>query len=192
MSKELENPVEHPSIKKYIAIRPEIKQHLIESFGINENSIEVIYNPVDNEKFKVRQNKDDNYVLFVGTVDYLREWAIKDLVNYTKDNNKELWLVGANHSTYLDELLLNPHVKHFQPTWNLEKFLMNCSETAGIQLGRTTIEGWMSGKKSWIYKVDSAGTILSKELFEPPSDIEKYYSNNVAKQIRKIYVEALS
>jgi len=40
--------------------------------------------------------------------------------------------------------------------------------------------------------VDSAGTILSKELFEPPSDIEKYYSNNVAKQIRKIYVEALS
>jgi hypothetical protein len=192
MSKELENPVEHPSIKKYIAIRPEIKQHLIESFGINENSIEVIYNPVDNEKFKVRQNKDDNYVLFVGTVDYLREWAIKDLVNYTQDNNKELWLVGANHSTYLDELLLNPHVKHFQPTWNLEKFLMNCSETAGIQLGRTTIEGWMSGKKSWIYKVDSAGTILSKELFEPPSDIEKYYSNNVAKQIRKIYVEALS
>jgi hypothetical protein len=69
---------------------------------------------------------------------------------------------------------------------------MNCSETAGIQLGRTTIEGWMSGKKSWIYNVDSNGSIIKKTLTDPPSDISKYYSENVAKQIREIYVNVLS
>jgi glycosyltransferase involved in cell wall biosynthesis len=192
MSKELENPVIHPSIKKYIAIRPEIKNHIIENFEIPEDLIEVIYNPVDNQKFKVRQNKDDGYVLFVGTIDYLRESAIRDLIEYTKNNGKELWLVGANHSNYLDEILTNTNVKHFEPTWNLEKFLSNCLETAGIQLGRTTIEGWMSGKKSWIYNVDASGTILQKNLIDPPSDISKYYSENVAKQIRDVYLKVLS
>jgi len=192
MSKELENPVLHPSIKKYIAIRPEIKSHIVENFEVPSDYVEVIYNPVDNEKFKVRQNKDDNYVLFVGTIDYLRESTIKDLIDYTKNNGKELWLVGANHSNYLEEILKNDNVKHFEPTWNLEKFLMNCSETAGIQLGRTTIEGWMSGKKSWIYNVDSNGTIIQKNLIDPPSDISKYYSENVAKQTRDLYVKVLS
>ncbi len=34
--------------------------------------------------------------------------------------------------------LLNQHVKHFPPTWSVETFINRCSETAGIQLGRTT------------------------------------------------------
>lgn len=192
MSNELENPIIHESIKKYVAIRPEIKNHIIENFGIPEKSVEIIYNPIDKEKFKVRQNKDENYVLFVGTIDYLRESAIKDLVKYCSNNDKQLWLVGANHSNYLEEILKNEHVKHFEPTWNLEKFLMNCSETAGILLGRTTIEGWMSGKSGWIYQVDSMGQILEKNFYNPPNDIEKYHSDKVAEQIRNQYIEILS
>ena len=50
----------------------------------------------------------------------------------------------------------------------------------------------MSGKPSWIYKVDSKGFILSKEKFDPPSDIEKYYSSNVSKQIKEEYLKILS
>ena len=50
-------------------------------------------------------------------------------------------------------------------TPEIEKFVKECDETAGILLGRTTIEGWMCGKPSWIYKVDSGGFILSKERF---------------------------
>ena len=45
----------------------------------------------------------------------------------------------------------------------------------------------MCGKPSWIYKVDSKGFILSKEKFDPPSDLEKYYTDNVAKQIKEKY-----
>jgi glycosyltransferase involved in cell wall biosynthesis len=192
MSKNLEDPVEHESIKKYISIRPEIKTHLINNFNINESQIEIIYNPVDENKFKIKNSQDKNYVLFVGTVDYLRRESILDLIEYTEQNNKELWLVGENHSEYLESILLYPHVKHFPSTWELNTFISNCSETAGIQLGRTTIESWIAGKKSWIYKVDSNGFILSKELTNPPEDLEKFYSMNVAKQIKTEYLKILS
>lgn len=188
---DLEHPIKDKSILKYIAIRPEIKDFLITEFDINEKDIDIIYNPVDNSKFNVSNKKDGNYVLFVGTIDYLREKSIFDLVEYSKSVNKELWLVGENKSNYLDELLKNDHVKHFDATWNVEEYVKNSYETAGIQLGRTTIEGWMCGKPSWIYKVDSNGDFLSKEKIDPPSDIEKYYSINVAKAIKQKYLEII-
>ena len=192
MSKEIENPVMNDMIKKYIAIRPEIKEHLINQFEVPENMIEIIYNPVDNEKFKPKKVNEENYVLFVGTIDYLREKSIRDLIDYTKSIDKELWLVGEDNGSYLNEILQNSHVKRFKSTWNIENYILKSFETAGIQLGRTTIEGWLCGKKSWIYKVDSNGDILSKERIDPPSDIEKYYTLNVAQQIKNEYIKILS
>ena len=189
---ELENPIKHESIKKYIAIRPEIKDYIINEFEIPEKDIEVIYNPIDNIKFQPKDKKDDNYVLFVGTIDYLRKETILDLMEKTKEEGKELWLVGEDKSNYLQQVLFEQHVKHFPPTWNIEGFIHSCSETAGIQLGRTTIEGWMCGKPSWIYNVNSNGFILSKELYQPPIDIEKYFTSNVVKQIKEKYIEILS
>jgi len=191
MSKELENPIINETIKKFIAIRPEIKSHLINTFNVPEELIEVIYNPIDNEKFQPKNLPSENYILFVGTIDYLRKEAILDLIEYTREIGKELWLVGENNGNYLDNILLESHVKHFPSTWNIENYILKSSETAGIQLGRTTIEGWMCGKPSWIYKVDSGGFILSKEKFDPPSDIEKYHTLNVAQKIKDEYINIL-
>lgn len=187
----LEEPYYHDSIKSYIAIRPEIKQYLVESHGIEESKIEIIYNPVDNTKYNTQNTKEENYVLFVGTIDYLRKETIIDLSDYTKENNMELYLVGEDKSNYLGFILSEPHVKYFPATWNLDKFIKNCKEVAGIQLGRTTIEGWMTGKPAWIYKVNSNGLILEKNKFDPPTDIEKYYSENVSKQIKEQYLKLL-
>ena len=189
---ELEDPIKHESIKKYIAIRPEIKDYMVNEFQIPEEEIEIIYNPVDNEKFKPRKVNEQNALLFVGTIDYLRRETILDLIDYTKENGKELWLMGEDKQNYLPSLLTQPHIKHFKPSWNVEKLMNECNETAGIQLGRTTIESWLSGKPSWIYKVDSTGLIQSKEKFDPPSDIEKYYAENVTKQIKEQYFKILS
>lgn len=189
---ELEDPIKHESIKRYIAIRPEIKDYMINEFQIPEEDIEIIYNPVDNEKFKPRQVNTQNALLFVGTIDYLRRETILDLIDYTSENGKELWLMGEDKQNYLPQLLLQPHVKYFKPSWNVEKLMNECDETAGIQLGRTTIESWLSGKPSWIYKVDSTGLIQSKEKFDPPTDIEKYYAENVTKQIKEQYFKILS
>lgn len=187
---ELENPVKNDTVKKYIAIRPEIKDY-IKKFDIDEKDIEIIYNPVDNTKFNNNNIKTENYTLFVGTIDYLREKTILDLIEYTKLNSQELWLVGENKSNYLNSILENSHVKYFPPTWNVEKYIKNCKETAGIQLGRTTIEGWMCGKSGWIYNVDSNGDILDKNKTQPPTDIEKYYSSNVAEKIKQEYIKIL-
>ena len=189
---ELEDPIKHESIKKYIAIRPEIKDHIVDKFEIPEEQIDIIYNPIDNDKFKPKPLvKTENSVLFVGTIDYLRKETILDLMERTKEEGKELWLVGEDKGNYLQQVLFEPHVKYFPPTWSVENFIYRCEETAGIQLGRTTIEGWMCGKPSWIYKVDSGGFILSKEKFEPPVDVEKYFSSNVAKQIKEEYQKIL-
>jgi glycosyltransferase involved in cell wall biosynthesis len=189
---ELEDPVIHDSIKHYVAIRPEIKDHIVEKFGIPEEKISLVYNPVDKNKFPTLPKKDDGYILFVGTVDYLRELAIKDAGEYAISLGKELWLVGEDKSIYLKSYLNNPSIKHFPPTWNLKPFIEGAYETAGIQLGRTTVESWMSGKDSWIYKVNENGDILSKEKTSPPEDIEKFYSDNVTKQIREEYLKILS
>jgi glycosyltransferase involved in cell wall biosynthesis len=188
----LEDPVVDPTIKKYIAIRPEIKEHMVDNFEIPEEMINIIYNPIDNEKFKSKNASEENYVLFVGTIDYLRKESILDLIEYTREIGKELWLVGENNGNYLENLLLEDHVKHFTSTWKVEDFILKAYETAGIQLGRTTIESWMCGKSSWIYKVDKGGFILSKEKYEPPTDIEKYYTMGVAQQIKDEYLKILS
>jgi glycosyltransferase involved in cell wall biosynthesis len=188
---ELENPIKHESIKKYIAIRPEIKNYLINQFQIPEGEIDVIYNPIDNEKFKPKPTKEENSVLFVGTIDYLRKETILDLMERTKEEGKELWLVGEDKSNYLQQVLFESHVKYFPPTWNLESTISRCSETAGILLGRTTIEGWLCGKPGWIYDIDREGFILSKKRFDVPDDLEKYYASNVVKQIKEEYIKIL-
>jgi glycosyltransferase involved in cell wall biosynthesis len=189
---DLENPIKHESIKKYIAIRPEIKNHIVENFDIPEELVEVIYNPIDNEKFKSNSNVEEEYVLFVGTIDYLRENAIRDLVLKTESRGLQLLLVGENKSNYLEDILKNSHVKHIPATWNVEQYVNKCKETAGIQLGRTTIEGWMCNKPGWIYKVDFEGDIIDITKHEPPTDIEKYYAQNVASQIKNEYIKILS
>jgi glycosyltransferase involved in cell wall biosynthesis len=189
---QLENPVQHFTIFNYIAIRPEIKNHLIKNFGIPENQIEIIYNPIDNTRFNTQNTENKNAVLFVGTIDHLRKNTIFDVLKYTKETNKEFWLVGRNHNNYLNEVIKEPHVKYYDSLYNVESFVKNCSETAGILLGRTTIEGWMSGKPGWIYDINSLGKILSKELHQPPSNIEKFHSINVVKQIKEEYIKIIN
>jgi glycosyltransferase involved in cell wall biosynthesis len=189
---ELENPVINETIKKYICIRPEIQEHIINKFGINKNNTEVVYNPIDTDRFNTKNTKDDGYVLFVGTLDYLRESTIKDLVDYTKEINKELWLVGENKSNYLEDLLKYSHVKYFGPTNRVETYVKNCSETAGILLGRTTIEGWLCGKPGWIYNVDENGYILNKEKHDVPDDVKKFDGLEIAKKIKEEYIKILN
>ena len=191
----LEEPVISKQIKKYIAIRPEIKDYISNNFFIDKDNIEIVYNPIDTSKFKQSKNNkksDKKVTLFVGTIDYLRKNMIIDLISTTKENNGELWIVGKKYDNMLDELMngLN-HVKYFEPTYNVEKYIHDCDETAGILLGRTTIEGWLCGKKGWIYDVDSSGTILSKKLWDVPEDVNKFSSETVAKEIIKQYISIL-
>ena len=187
----LEEPVSSPQIKKYIAIRPEIKEYIIKKFGIESENIDVIFNPFDTTRFKVipiTKKRDKKRILFVGTIDYLRKNTIQDLINTTKENNQDLWIVGKKNDSYLDTMIAGQsHVTYFEPTFSVEKYIQDCDETAGILLGRTTIEGWLCGKDGWIYDIDQAGTILSKKLHQVPTDIDKFNNEFVTKQIIEVY-----
>ena len=192
---QLEEPVISDSIKKYIAIRPEIKTHLVNNYDINEGMVDVIYNPIDTDRFKPLKsvNKSNvKRVIFIGTIDYLRRNAILDLIDVCGKEGSEVWLVGKENGVTIQELKNSSltdfsHVKYHGVVNNVETLIQQCDETAGILLGRTTIEGWMCGKGGWIYDVDSNGNIISKTFHEVPNDLNRFKSDGVARMITDVY-----
>jgi len=190
-----EVPIINPIIKKYISIRESITDY-IKTFGITDDQIISIDNPFDatrfNTDYKPVKNEKE-VVLFVGTLDYLRKNIILDLIDHTRDNNQDFWIIGADNGDELFtlDITTHSHVKYLGVKSNVEDFIKKCDYTAGIFKGRTTIEGFLCGKKGWIYTVDTKGNILNKELTEVPKDIEKYKSDFSAKKVFKLYEEIL-
>ncbi len=191
---DLENPIVDDRIKKYIAIRPSIKDYVVNNFGISEDKVEVVYNPFDKSRFKpnsLPSGTDKPVVLFVGTMDYLREKPIMDLVEKCRVENKELWLVGKDTMGYASSLgNSESHVKYFQPTDKIEDFYYKCDVTAGIMLGRTTIEGFLCGKPAIIYDVDKSGEITGSSYHEVPEDLSIFDFDNIIDRIKSIYIES--
>ena len=89
-------------------------------------------------------------------------------------------------------LVGNDHVSYFPPSNRTQDYIHNCDETAGILLGRTTIEGWLCGKPGWIYDVNSSGTINSKTLHEVPEDVNKFAGDSVASKIKELYIKVIN
>jgi hypothetical protein len=188
---EVERPVVDDKIKRYVAIRPSIKRHLKENYQISDDRLSMIRNPIDGDRFNTNSVTNEGFVLFVGTVDYLREHAIRDVVSLTQTNGQKLVLVGKNKSSYLEELLFLPHVNYLPQTDAVEFLTKRCAQTAGIMLGRTAVEGWLCGKSGWIYDVDSTGEIVSRMLVNPPEDVDEYLSGNVIKKIMRVYKDVM-
>lgn len=189
-----EEPIVNSIIKKYISIRETVTEHII-SFGIDKKNIIEINNPFDISRFNMnykQQINEKEVVLFIGTIDHLRIKIIKDLIETTKKNNQNLWIIGADNSNYIIDIN-EEHVKYLGVKQNVEDYIKKCDYTAGIFKGRTTIEGFLCGKKGWVYSVDKEGNILNKELQEVPDDITNSYSSEQsAINIIKIYYEILN
>jgi len=186
---DLENPVINDKIKKYVAIRPSIKTYLMDTYGIEDEKIEVIYNPFDKTRFKpktIPNGTDKKVTLFVGTMDYLREEAIRDLI----EGCEELWLVGKDSGDYAAKMGEEyDNVTYFPPTDNIEEFFYKCDETAGIFLGRTTIEGFLCDKPAIIYNVNKYGNVIDKELVQVPEDMSIFDIDNIIAKYKKLYIE---
>lgn len=190
---DLENPIVHDNIKHYIAIRPSIKDHLIEAFGIPEEKISVVYNAFDTNRFKpnnLPSGTNKKVTLFVGSMDYLRKNVIENLIEDCAADGKELWLVGRDSDGWAAEFSkIHQHVKYFPPTDNIEEFYYKCDETAGIFLGRTTIEGFLCGKPAVIYRVDKMGEIIDSEYHGVPEDLSIFDINTHINNIKRIYIK---
>jgi len=190
-----EEPIKHQVIKKYISIRDSVKEY-IKSFDIKDEDIVHIDNPFDFERFNtnyVKEKNEKEVVLFVGTNDYLRRQMLLDLVVKTGEKNQELWLIGDDAGGYPKEIIEHDHVKYLGIKSNVEDYVKKCDFTAGIFMGRTTIEGFLCGKPAIIYDVDKEGNILGNKLHDvpSPSELEKYSSSFAAYKVFTLYNEVL-
>lgn len=166
-----EQPIRNPKIKKYIAIRPSIAKHW-------DIDCEIIYNPIDFERFHPFSKPKEEMTLFVGTIDWLRFKS----ASYLLSHGVNVRFVGEKFAIWANGL------KNWYPaTWNIEEHLKEATETAGVMLGRTTLEGFACGLPSTIFTVDEKGAILKKETLQPPGDMSLYDSKLVAKKILEIY-----
>jgi glycosyltransferase involved in cell wall biosynthesis len=188
-----EAPVKNPRIKHYICIRPEVQRKLIEVDQIPPALTSVIYNPVDMSRFKPEQEapRERKRILFVGTMDILRKATILDLIRRTGNENFDLRLVGLRADNYqqagayIDRL--PPRVTWHDQVWDIERHIHECDQTAGILLGRTTLEGWACNKPCWIYDIGLNGEIKSYNLHAPPADMTPFDSIRVVDQFEALY-----
>jgi len=190
---DLENPIVNDNVMKYIAIRPSIKNYLKTEFDIDDDMVEVIYNPFDKSKFKPSDSQTINEkekILFVGTMDYLRKLPIEDLIKKVEKEDKILQLVGKDTMGYAKEYSDNyDFVEYYPPTDKIETFYQNCDVTAGIMLGRTTIEGFLCNKPAWIYNVDKNGTIIDKEYLTVPNNLEIFDKEYSVNKFKEVYID---
>lgn len=189
---DLENPVVDDKVKHYVAIRPSIKKYINEKFDVPNENIEVIYNPFDTKRFTPKESpsNEKETILFVGTMDYLRKRPIEDLIEKVNEEDKILWLVGKDTMGYATEFSEKyDNVIYFGESDKVEDFYHKCDVTAGILLGRTTIEGYLCGKPGWVYYVDKEGNIKDKEYTEIPENIEVFEIEYSVDKFKEVYID---
>lgn len=165
-----EEPMIDERIHKYVCIRPEVRDKIVSQNGIPIEKTAVVYNGVDTARFNREGSvtPERPLVLFAGTVDPIRRESGLHLIERSIEEDFDVLFIGTRHDTHLDGEL-PPNVNWLQgDVWEIDEYVRRCTATAGIVLGRTTIEGWMCGKPGWIYDVDIDGSIKSIDLFPPP------------------------
>ncbi len=180
-------PEEYPMVDErvihYIAIRPSIAKLLEDNYYIDPSQISLIWNPINVARLtsvKSTQPKNQKNVLFPGTIDYLRKSAFLNMYDRAVSEGFHMTVVGHKYMDYLDNL--DPNVITVDPvTDNMGEYYAKATHTAGIMLGRTTIEGWLFGLPAYIYIVDSMGVIQTmEEQATPPVDLIYFDHINVA------------
>jgi hypothetical protein len=182
-----EMPIIHESIKHYIAITPNVKQHIIDKTLIPLENISFIGNPIDNTRFNKLDITNNNKVLLVGSINYLRYPMLEDIAKITKQENKKLIVIGSIHTPNAEKILKQKHIEYYPAMENVEQFVKECEATCGLYYGRTIIEGWMCGKYCYGYDVELNGNIKQMKIYQPPSNIEDFYLKNVVNKITKLY-----
>ena len=180
-----EDPITHPRIVHYIAIREPIRDMLVNEYKIPEEKVSVIYNPIDQARFnETNTEKLKKYSgLFVGEVlDPIRFQAVKHLAQECMDNDWDLYIMSDSRYEFN-----HSNIKYLDKRWDTEHVVKQMHFTAGILLGRTTLEGWCCGVPGFIYLIDVQGNILDIQT-EAPEDIKSLCnSKTVAKQHTNLY-----
>jgi glycosyltransferase involved in cell wall biosynthesis len=180
-----EDPVLDPRISHYIAIRQPIADMLIKEYKIPADKVSLIYNPIDTSRFNSDEDvKLDRYSgIFVGEVlDPIRFNAVQHLVAQCIENDWDLYLMSESRYDFN-----HPNIKYIDKRWDTENVVKMMYFTAGILLGRTTLEGWCCDIPGYMYIIDIHGNILNIETTAPDNIKTLCDSKNVAQQHVNLY-----
>jgi hypothetical protein len=180
-----EDPIINSNIFHYIAIREPIRDMLIQQYGISESKVSLIYNPIDRNRFNSENiNKVDKYSgIFVGEVlDPIRFNAVSHLVEQCIKNDWDLYIMSESRFDFD-----HPNIKYLDKRWDTETVVKQMHFTAGILLGRTTLEGWCCEIPGYMYTIDIHGNILNIEIDQPKNITDLCDSKKVAVSHVELY-----
>ena len=185
-----EDPVLDPRISHYIAIRQPIADMLISDYNIPADKVSLIYNPIDQSRFNSNNtDKLERYSgIFVGEVlDPIRFQPIQHLFTQCIENDWDLYLMSDSKYDFN-----HPNIKYLEKRWDNEVIVKRMHFTAGILLGRTTLEGWCCDVPGYMYIIDINGNITDIQTEAPENIKELCDSKNVAQQHINLYQQILS
>lgn len=180
-----EDPVLDPRISHYIAIRKPIADMLINEYNIPASKVSLIYNPIDRTRFNSNEaSKLERYSgIFVGEVlDPIRHQAVQHLVQQCIENDWDLYLMSESRYDFN-----HPNIKYLDKRWDTENVVQMMNFTAGILLGRTTLEGWCCDVLGYMYIIDINGNIKSIETEAPDNIKDLCNSKYVMQQHIQLY-----
>ena len=179
-----EDPILDPRISHYIGIRQPIVDMLINEYNIDSNKVSLIYNPIDTSRFNLnnRVSYEKTTGIFVGEVlDNIRFEAISHLVNHCIENDWDLMIMSESKYDFK-----HPNIKYINKRWDTESIVKDVDFTAGILLGRTTLEGLCCGVPGYVYYINKNGNVTGIDLIEP-DNIQQFDSKYVAQQHIELY-----
>lgn len=180
-----EDPILDSRISHYIAIRQPIADMLINDYKIPADKVSLIYNPIDKSRFNSSNGvKLERYSgIFVGEVlDPIRFNAVQHLVAQCIENDWDLYLMSESRYNFN-----HANIKYVDKRWDTENIVKTMHFTAGILLGRTTLEGWCCDIPGYMYIIDIHGNILDIETTAPTNIKTLCCSNHVAQQHINLY-----
>jgi hypothetical protein len=180
-----EDPILDSRISHYIAIRQPIADMLINDYKIPQEKVSLIYNPVDQSRFNSNGSTkfEKTSGIFVGEVlDPIRFKAVQHLVAQCIENDWDLYLMSESRFNFN-----HPNIKYIDKRWDTENIVQCMDFTAGILLGRTTLEGWSCDVPGYMYIIDIHGNIQSIETEAPEHIKQLCNSKHVAEQHINLY-----
>lgn len=184
-----EDPILDPRISHYVGIRQPIVDMLVNTYGIAQEKVSLIYNPIDTSRFTPVEKQDAAKIrgVFVGEVlDPIRFKAVSHLVNNCIENDWELLIMSDSRYNFN-----HPNIKYIDRRWDTEEVVQHMDFTGGILLGRTTLEGLCCNVPGYVYEIDVQGTVLGIELIYPGDFVKLCDSKHVVRHHLDLYARLM-
>lgn len=163
-----------PQIRKYFCSKHSDFEYIKEKVPVKK--IDFLSIPIDFYRFNKKKRRDhEGYVVLAPcTFDELRKPMLKDLVKRAQDNpDIKVILKGKNYGAIKHPEALPPNViLDEEPSVNIEDFMAEADEVAGILLGTVTIEAWAMGLKTSVYDLEG-----NYEMVEPAKNFKTFHDS---------------